>query len=168
MRIGLAGSGGTGKTELSRALSRGLKVSRIKDGVRVWAGENRRMQTEILEQKINQELATESYVADGTSIDAMACALRWLGREPDINEWMSEYVPKCLRHAVEAYDMIFVLPWGVFPADMPWYQLEIQLLIEGTILNHPVLHSKSRVVLEKSVAGRYDEIISLISSPNLR
>lgn len=182
-RIGICGSAGTGKIILSRALSSLLTAPMIKEEVREWLKrwiynspgslnqhESKVMQTELLAQKIDQETSTPSFIADRTTIDNMAYALYWHGRVDGIDDWLSDYIVKCIEHANKAYNIILVLPWGVVPPEddgvrsqKPFYQYTIQMLIEGIISNHPEIHSKTRIIRAWSVEDRIEEVMNYLN-----
>jgi len=179
MRIGITGSSGTGKTTLAKALVKhlGRDYQLVEEGVREWlaargyesprdlkgAEETRQMQEDILAAKINTETFQENYVADRTTLDNIVYVLYWISRKAE-EKWLNEYIGTALRHAVMAYDIVFFLPWGVFPIEedgcrsvKPWYQFAIHSMLAGIISNHNGIHSKTVVIQSSTHEDRVHE-----------
>jgi len=151
-RIALSGCGGSGKSTLAKALADRLNYPRIDEGVREWMRDNGvthlremtpadtlKMQDEMLQKKRAHECALPYFVADRSTADNLAYALRWCAR--DVSEMaINQYKILCQNHAEHNYDLILFLPWGRIPlvddgvrSANHAYQYEISCLIRGIL-----------------------------------
>ena len=153
LKIGICGSGGTGKSSLAHAISQGLGIEVIESKVitreiltrdgydyaqgiqveRFLAGIGR--QKEILERTIQAEDSMPSFVSDRTIFDLAAYAL-----SETVYDMVSvEYLLNACKARVATYTHVFFCPWSpqVMPNGRrtlnPYYQWRIHLLIRGIL-----------------------------------
>lgn len=175
MRIAFTGSGGTGKTTLLEEINKELELPVIGEGIREWLSEHGfddfkdmettdvvKMQDDTLNRKTQIESELQSFIADRTTVDNMAYALRWIGSEDtgSYDTWMAQYIMRAMNHADSNYDIIFMLPWGEIPIEddgtrstKQWYQYMMQNIIERHIymLERPYIYEVEHVALDDRV-----------------
>lgn len=179
MRIAFTGSGGTGKTTTLKELNKTLKYPVIHEGVRQYLKDHNlkhlrelspmdtlKMQNWLLDQKEISEKQSD-FIADRTSVDNLVYAMYWLGREDDMQNLLMHYMKRCMKHAVNSYDLIVVFPHGAIPLEddgvrsaKPMYQWTIQMLIERLLgqLEGPAIYGLQSLTLR----DRCDEIQQVI------
>lgn len=151
-RIALSGSAGTGKTTLGRALAAALDVPYVPEGMRArleggldlhaLGPEGLRALVRELwaEQQAREAAAVAShggFVADRSPVDYAAFWLTY--RFSDDPAATRAFFAETLG-AVERYDRIVCLPWGVLPLQAdgvrtpnPWVQRAFQATVEGLL-----------------------------------
>lgn len=150
-RLGVTGSAGIGKTTLVRGAAEAFGVPVIAEAMRtrLEAGlelhrlsreEHRDLLADSVTQSHRQAASavaeTGGFVADRIPLDFVAF---WLCNGYGFDdEAATEDLVRAARTAIETYDLIVVLPWGVIPlvADgirsaNAWMQLHFQTVIEG-------------------------------------
>jgi len=185
IRIGFTGSGGSGKTTMLKVVSEKLKIPTIPEGIRSYLKANGishlrelgdegtiKLQEEVLSRKIKAESKFDAFITDRTTLDNAAYALRWLSRCQECQEWLNDYINKCLTYARNYYDIIFFFPCGMFELEDDgirsgkfWYQYEIDLLLKGLMFNtfYQQSHYPAIYVLETiSIQERLEEIEEII------
>lgn len=178
-RIALSGSGGTGKSTLAQALVDKLGWARSTEGVREYLSENNigalreltpqstmKMQWEILNKKIDTEKHLGQFVADRSTVDSVAYALRWCAWDIPDDE-MTGYVRAAFTHAYNYYDMVILLPWGAIELEddgvrsaKGYYQYGIDATIRGLLSKWQVPHYVLRTI---DLSNRVDECLQLLN-----
>lgn len=152
-RIAVTGSAGVGKTSLGLRMAEMLEVPFIAEGMRarLEAGLQlhdlgrdgcRALLRELFAQALRQQrtaLRTAGgFVADRCPLDFAAF---WLYYGFGVDAAATARVFTRARAALEVYDAVFVLPWGVIPLTAdgvrsanPWLQLHYQALLEGLLV----------------------------------
>jgi nicotinamide riboside kinase len=158
-RVALSGCGGSGKSTLATELSKELGWDRIEEGVRDYLKDNNieslrgmtpertmAMQIEMLQRKVEKESTTENFIADRSTADNVAYALRWCAWDLPESA-MKEYIGTAYHHAYNTYDLIIHLPWGIIPlqndgvrSNKLMYQYEIDALIRGILMKWELPH----------------------------
>jgi nicotinamide riboside kinase len=120
MRIGISGTGSTGKSTLTTALSAALHVPAIGEGVHEWLAayaitgpwslaldEQLQLQRHAISYKIERESALQAFVSDRTTVDAVTLVTLRLERfaEPP----RAALIDDALRHARSTYDVAVLL-----------------------------------------------------------
>jgi nicotinamide riboside kinase len=184
MKIALCGSAGVDKTALARGLSRALVCPLISNDVRNWGEEDYtayirdmeridvlRIHEQVLAKKIEQENAVSNFIADSTTLDNVAYAIRWLDRERDLDEWLQAYYKTAVQHARDTYEIVFLLPFGSIPLEddgirssSHWYQYEIQLMLESLLLRELGGYQLFVQINSLSLADRVEEAMGYIKS----
>lgn len=131
MRIAISGAAGTGKSLLAQELAKIYNVEFIEEGIRKYLEykniehfrnmspkETMEMQWSILNNKILREKKLKNFIADRSTADNLAYALRWCARETTEipKSEMKHYIEVCQEHC-NIYDIIFVLPCGSIPLE---------------------------------------------------
>jgi len=183
MKIGIMGSGGSGKTVTGFKLadeldcdflaSRSITAEILKrDGydhemqVEKFIAQKQR-QKEIMNLLIDRELNFSDFITDRTSIDVATYALVEM-KDSDPKE-LSEILDACREHA-KSYTHLFVCPWAGIDLRRnnlsrtinPHYQLliheaQIGLLVDWG-LNFNMLEKNSKIGLDLNVEKRIEEI----------
>ncbi len=183
MKIGIMGSGGSGKTitgfkladELdceflaSRSITSGiLKRDSYDHGVQVekFIAQGQR-QKEIMNLLIDRELNHSSFITDRTSIDVATYAL--VEMKDSDSKGLSDILEECREHA-KSYTHLFVCPWAGIDLRRnnlsrtinPHYQLlihetQIGLLVDWG-LNFTMLEKNSKIGSDLNVEKRIEEI----------
>jgi nicotinamide riboside kinase len=182
-RVALSGCGGSGKSTLATALSLDLGWSRVAEGVRDYLKKNKidglrklsaeetmKMQWELLNKKIETEKSLEQFVADRSTADNVAYALRWCAWDVPEKE-VRDYVKEAFAHAYNTYDLIIHLPWGAIPlegdgirSDKKMYQYEIDASIRGLLMKWEIPHYICKSI---TVKDRVDECLHIMNKKRL-
>lgn len=151
-RLALAGSAGTGKTTLGRALAQRLDVPYIPEGMRerleagldvhaLGPGGFKRLFLELWQEQVAREDAAieahGGFVSDRSGWDYAAFRLLYRFTK-DIEEVADFY--EQVRERTALLDRLVVLPWGVIPLQAdgirtpnPWTQRLFQSSLEGLV-----------------------------------
>lgn len=182
MRIAFAGSAGIGKTTLLKSVNEYLQYPVVSEGVRSYIEEHKitdfhklndkqlmKFQLEILNRKRAVEPTYDRFIADRTSLDNMAYALYYLSNKEEYQRGLMDYATDCTIHAVQTYDVIFVLPYGMFPIEddgirkpMPAHQLMIHMLIEHAVALGQGQSFHVHQVQEDTVENRTMEVLNVV------
>lgn len=125
-RVAISGSAGVGKTTLAKQLAEALGVAFSADNVReTLIGMRFRSHREmdsplaielcrrVRDQRIEFELAHQSFVADTSTVDNAAFWFRRISQEVDATT-TDEFVRRCREHAPR-YTHMILLPFGQVP-----------------------------------------------------
>lgn len=154
-KIGICGSGGTGKTSLAEELAKKLSIPFLKsraitddilkrDGYDYSSGiqierflANSGRQNEILRRTIEQQKSVESFVTDRTVVDLAAYVVCEM-HDTDIAA-MRRILETCRKNVVD-YTHLFVCPWKDMPVENnhkrtlnPWYQFLVHTVEIGML-----------------------------------
>ena len=151
-RIALSGSAGTGKTTLGRALAAELGLpfieepmrARLEDGLDLRSishDDLRRLLGELwAEQHAAEQASRDGFVSDRSAADFAAFWIHYgFHHGPgDTEARMAQWL-----HALQDYDRVLLLPWGVLPLEHDgvrstnrWIQFMFQSLVEGLLDRH--------------------------------
>src|ERR1700761_1867556 len=150
-RIGICGSASVGKTTLAHELSRRLQLPCIGEEMRAHlessgnslaerpAGEAEAALLGMWQERGQAESATAGFVADNCPLDFAAYALYY----GCLSEGSYDTLIHGAVQAVQAYDAVILLPWGVLPYEQDgvrpanrFLQLRYQTLLEGLLRRH--------------------------------
>ena len=160
MRIGFSGSAGTGKTTLAKSVNEFMNFPYFEEGVREYLEAHEiphlremkpngtmKMHLHLLKKRMLAEANAIKCVSDRTSYDNACYALYWLGREEHLQHKLMKYTMACSIHAIKTYDVIFILPFGVFDIEddgcrsvKPAYQQGMQMMIEHAVQSGYPIH----------------------------
>ena len=153
-KVGIIGSGGTGKTSLGRELAALLGVQflpskEITRGILdrlnyQWDGDvyverflaQRGCENEILDKTLEREATYDSFVTDQTCISVAAYTLLEAHQYTDTVEEIVGICQECAR----TYTHLVLCPWGFVPLESndvrtlnPWYQFTVHNIILGLL-----------------------------------
>lgn len=154
MRIGIVGSGGTGKSGLANSISNKFNISFLQSKMITRDILNKydykwdsgiyverflalkSCQIEIFSRTVEKEKENLNFVSDRTSIDLAAYSILELNNSIDV---VDNIVNMCKEHAKKYTHLIFC-PWGIVPIEdnslrtlNPWYQFTIHSIMLGLL-----------------------------------
>lgn len=182
-RIALAGSAGTGKTTLARALAQRLEVPYVPEGMRARIERGLELHTldlaelgdlviELWEEQrqLERQAVREAggFVADRSPVDFFAF---WLLYRCGPRVRTEAFHRDTLRD-VGHLDRIVVLPWGVLPliddgvrTPDPWRQRHYQALLEGLLLRETARAQLLWLDGALTVEERVDTVLRASATP---
>jgi hypothetical protein len=113
------------------------------------------------------------FLSDRSPIDSFLYALSGVARDPDSQEWLRQYYSECLRHVLESYQLLILVPHGKISSKIVsdgvrstlWFNaLMMHYLFVGAVQEFRVdCHTLKSI----SIEWRVDEVLQLLHDRGL-